>query len=871
MRTLDQILKGEDRTMFLLKCQMSFKFFGDRVLGLNIEPHHEEWVDMVEANKRVLVIAFTGSGKSEIMAIAYPLWKIFKTKGWEALIISKSLKQATSLLERIKSAITDNDILKDLVPKKDTWNKTEINTRNRCKMSCVPYSENVKGYHVDYVLGDEASSYVDKDIYYRYVETRVNTKNGSVCLITTPQHPSDLSQDLLDNPYYATQVLKVLDTDNNPVSKRFPLSKINEIRRRNEMMFRKEYMCDVSVASETPFDMNDIIACFDENRKFTLRHEDYNGTVYSGHDFAVSKVGDYSVSVIVDKIEDDIIIKFIERTRGVSLPEQEDRLVELHSMLHPVTMLVDESNMGQGIKQHLMDKIPIQGQLFSPSKRHELLMNLKRTIETGHLIIPHADDELTSTLIDEMVKELSSFKSTRTPTGQQTLQSRSKHDDCLEENTLIKTKHGWIKIKDVKIGDYVLTHKNRYQKVLNNNKRKIKQNEKLYELKAVGRPKLYITGKHRLYVANKKINTKHKSIIYKGTKLNKNNNYYDKTSWVQVKDLQKNKYGSIYPINNIQSEHIIDLSKYMSESYSCENGYLVSYICSPKTNYKRFKNPKSNKIKRYLKVDTDIGYLLGYYAAEGTIGTHNFSFASHKNEKGIRNFINKLCSTLNLHVTKCYIGNGMQSSFGSIIFRNFFKNNFSTKLNKKYPLFVETLPINIQQNILIGHAIGDGSFTRGALRISTISEVMGYQLFDMFSRCGYIVSIRKQKGQNGHNDPWELSMGVEETNKFLKVIPPELLIGKTVNKKQIKHNQTQIKLYEDYLYSYINRIKEIKPVEYVYNLHVEEDESYIANGYIVHNCVMGLAMAVKAATAEMEFVDYIATEYQEITDLTNVL
>ena len=43
---------------------------------------------------------------------------------------------------------------------------------------------------------------------------------------------------------------------------------------------------------------------------------------------------------------------------------------------------------------------------------------------------------------------------------------------CFSEETFITTSTGYKFIKDVKIGDYVLTHKNTFQKVLNTMKRK---------------------------------------------------------------------------------------------------------------------------------------------------------------------------------------------------------------------------------------------------------------------------------------------------------------------------------------------------------------------------------------------------------------
>jgi len=38
--------------------------------------------------------------------------------------------------------------------------------------------------------------------------------------------------------------------------------------------------------------------------------------------------------------------------------------------------------------------------------------------------------------------------------------------DCVDENLIIKTRQGMKKIKDVEVGDEVLTHKNRYRKVI---------------------------------------------------------------------------------------------------------------------------------------------------------------------------------------------------------------------------------------------------------------------------------------------------------------------------------------------------------------------------------------------------------------------
>ena len=68
---------------------------------------------------------------------------------------------------------------------------------------------------------------------------------------------------------------------------------------------------------------------------------------------------------------------------------------------------------------------------------------------------------------------------------------------CLTAGTLITTECGMVPIEKIRSGDKVLTHKNRFCKVLYPMK-----NEKkgIYTLKVQGSPYTEITGNHRVYV-----------------------------------------------------------------------------------------------------------------------------------------------------------------------------------------------------------------------------------------------------------------------------------------------------------------------------------------------------------------------------------
>lgn len=67
---------------------------------------------------------------------------------------------------------------------------------------------------------------------------------------------------------------------------------------------------------------------------------------------------------------------------------------------------------------------------------------------------------------------------------------------CFVAGTLVLTDRGYIPIEEVKVGDMVLTHKNRYQKVLRVGH---KPSSDLYEIKGMAFDKIVCTGNHPFY------------------------------------------------------------------------------------------------------------------------------------------------------------------------------------------------------------------------------------------------------------------------------------------------------------------------------------------------------------------------------------
>lgn len=310
----------------------------------------------------------------------------------------------------------------------------------------------------------------------------------------------------------------------------------------------------------------------------------------------------------------------------------------------------------------------------------------------------------------------------------------------------VKVQNGYKNIENICVGDYVLTHNNKYQKVKRTMNRK---KQGYYEIKYLGGI-LELTDNHPLYV-------------YRDNKF----------QWIKVKDL---KISDMLTFNvdeqsidrqDISNEMLWLLGRYVADGW--HNKYLynsISFaIANQKESYFLEKAPKylTNKAKVYNKS------CLEYRIAD----------------RGLK----ELC---------LQFGNGAK--------------------NKKIPKWVLELPKIKLQYFLNGYLSGDG-FERtqsGSKEImfSTVSKELFLGIQDiMIKLYGRVCSmyVRKDNRKETFNDTYN----------------GQLILTKDT-KKQFK--------IKDKICVKINAIKFIDELVDVYNIEVEEDESYTLNNVIVHNC-----------------------------------
>jgi len=443
MRTLKEIFEDEDREEFLLKCKLDFKLFTEQVVHeiggkkIQIKPFHQEWVHYAQTKPRTLIVAFTGSGKTTILGMLLPLHIMFFNQFKEIMVISNTMKQAVRTLEKTQGIIYSNELLRELMPKKKefAWSRTEINTSTRCKMFSNPFTENVAGVHVDYLLADEVDLYTDLELYNREIASRVvRKKNAKLVAITTYRSERGLAAALKKNPEYYFKIYPTKDKNGKLLwPEEFPQERLDTLlREQGQLAFDRNYACNPSSQASSIYPMEILIPCFDFNRRFEYSTE---GLVFMGCDFAIStgRQAAYSVFIVGDKVEDKIIIKHIERFKGLGIESQVNRIVELYDIYKPRTIAVDETTFGAAIRDELLKRgLPVTGYDFQYKNRNRYLINLRKLFEQKRIIIPRAEyDILTTNKTDILIAELTRMIESETPSGTKVYKTTGVHDDCV--------------------------------------------------------------------------------------------------------------------------------------------------------------------------------------------------------------------------------------------------------------------------------------------------------------------------------------------------------------------------------------------------------------------------------------------------------
>ncbi|NEW61404.1 DNA polymerase III subunit alpha [Sulfurovum sp. bin170] len=459
---------------------------------------------------------------------------------------------------------------------------------------------------------------------------------------------------------------------------------------------------------------------------------------------------------------------------------------------------------------------------------------------------------------------------------------------CLTKDALVytlnKDKIETVNIDKVKVGDLVLSHNNRPQKVTECFEYEIEE-----ELLTISTfygdflNNITLTKDHKIYIGDnewkeaKDITTKDWLVVpipqYRIKKIQEfdllkfcNIDYREENDYLiytysqnrqndfSIKDLSqkipktkatiKKYYNYLVGKNvNIKDETIRDIEEYIFQKFSSTDDW-VTYI----------NELNRRKVKRYLKNSYYFRKYLGRWIGDGHIRKDMerkcVSVVFHKNDKkGIDEtlaFIEENGYDYSLLKTKSIIDINIHDKFLHAFFAKTF-SDYRFESNSKYiPNFVFSLPKQEILEVLDGYISADGYTTNDRIKTTTVSKTLAMQTRKLLFQLGIPSTVREDKRVM-------TSIQLKEGNTTYTINIPSN--GSIYNIP--KQRQNIYKIEKEFIKLKVRKVEEQKKEKTkVYDFTVENDHSYTTSNYIVHNSAAGSLVAYSLEITDIDPMPY---------------
>ncbi|MBE3114591.1 MAG: hypothetical protein IMZ59_03630, partial [Actinobacteria bacterium] len=392
---------------------------------------------------------------------------------------------------------------------------------------------------------------------------------------------------------------------------------------------------------------------------------------------------------------------------------------------------------------------------------------------------------------------------------------------CLPPNQMVLCNPEEKEIKDINIGDLVYTHKGNYKPVINKFVRHYDGD--LINIKPMFTSDVFsMTTNHPVCVAIQEKCKEFKSWGWINCNPScKREDCEQKPKeftrkWVRAEELSKDNHLIAYPINKkiLTNDEILS---HWEDSWVSKQNY------------------KNGGLKKEQLLNKDFWRLVGYWLAEGSSSIYgdgrHVLFYFGKTEDNLIVDTEKLISTcVKRKFVKTYTQtNTCKLDIPDKAFYDFlqiFKSFPYKRGNKKIPRWVMELPLDFQKELIYGYYMGD--------KFCSVSKQMLLSIRNILLRFGILLNFGKRtdagtcviEGRKC-NTQASYSLGSEKS-KFLKLMQLPLVHTKKENNLDKWDN--------DYVYVPIREITRTPYFGDVYNIEVQDDNSYGNDLIMTHNC-----------------------------------
>lgn len=346
---------------------------------------------------------------------------------------------------------------------------------------------------------------------------------------------------------------------------------------------------------------------------------------------------------------------------------------------------------------------------------------------------------------------------------------------CFVAGTKILTEDGYRNIEDIQVGDSVLTHTGKYQKVLKTGHNEHKQ---LYLVKAQGIIPTYATGNHPYYVITRTgyLDSESRRYEYR----------YSEPHWKPVEELTAQDYVAIPKLNIKKRLPKLDetvcwlLGQYVANGhirYIKRNGQKDGYDCGVVYS---IDNAKLDEFSEHLD-----HYHTSIYPH--TESVHRVVI----NSQELANFI-------------------MYSGFGVCA------------AEKDIPNFILWTSNKYAKAFLDGYMFGNGHVCGDICTAIAVNQNVALKLQLLVAKVyGTCAKVYSGTGQNPRIVDGRV---VNQRDTY------------PINYSKEVADRVRYFVSDDYVWVPVKGVTKTNMYETVYNLEVAEDNSYTANNAVVHNC-----------------------------------
>lgn len=393
------------------------------------------------------------------------------------------------------------------------------------------------------------------------------------------------------------------------------------------------------------------------------------------------------------------------------------------------------------------------------------------------------------------------------------------YSNCFPRGTLVYTQDGYKQIECIKKGEYVLTHNDRFMPV-NETMNRV-YNGELSIIEGYNFNKIVCTSNHKFLTLN---------------------------GWKCAKDLTKQDYIKYMYYDSSFQEYKEDLTKYVvcnkDEVIDEKNGKVrlgTRFVGGNNANGINY----GNFINKEITVTKDLLYVIGRWLGDGSItnrkqNRYNSIFQIVFNEKEMDGLYK--CKSILEEVFGIEINTTENTDQHTKILRvdnvflcEFFNRNFGKGGENKF------IPNKLLPYLdwLVGLFDADASvMNNGSIRISIKNELLLKQIKECLKLNGIPSSKIRKITNNKTFHIWTLEI---PKNACAKIVS---MLGKCYDddRMSIQYNEDRrFKIVDDKMYVRVSNNTTVHTDELgeniqVFNLSVEEDNSYVVNDVIAHNC-----------------------------------